>query len=186
MFLENVIKLPVMVLCFGEPPGSFCDVGCYCCFSSLEVFTFHYFSTSSLTLPWANAGFTPIWYFQSSSSQSDSWHLHFNFSGLFSFTVSATVLSGHFHPQAFFTLRSFTDIFGTFLWFRCRQEHPIQDFPLCLPSQSCPFRLAHGLELVILQIQRHWFIDCASEPRSIELKLNYWICFACSKYMEWL
>ena len=57
---------------------------------------------------------------------------------------------GVFYPQAFFTLRSFTDIFGTFLWLKCGQVHPIQDLPLCLPSQSRPFRLAHGLELFIL------------------------------------
>ena len=43
-----------------------------------------------------------------------------------------------FNPQAFFTLRSFADIFSTFFWLRCGQEHPIQDPPLCLPSQSCP------------------------------------------------
>ena len=35
----NSTKLPAMVLCSGEPPGGFCDVGCCCCFSSLEVFT---------------------------------------------------------------------------------------------------------------------------------------------------
>ena len=30
-----------MVLCLGEPPGGFCDVGCCCCFfTSLEVFHF--------------------------------------------------------------------------------------------------------------------------------------------------
>ena len=56
-----------MILCLGEPPGGFCDVGCYCV-SSLEVFTFlGYFSLppalhpgfsgpwrppSALTLPW--------------------------------------------------------------------------------------------------------------------------------------
>ena len=40
--------------------------------------------------------------------------------------------------------------FGTFLWLRCGQGHPIQDPSLCLPSQGCPFRLTHGLELLIL------------------------------------
>ena len=51
--------------------------------------------------------FIPILYFQPSSSQSDSRHFHFNFSGLFFFTASATVLSGLDLPQAFFTLHSF-------------------------------------------------------------------------------
>ena len=48
-----------------------------------------------------------------------------------------------FYPQTFFTLCFFTDIFGTFLWLRCGKEHPIQDLPLCMPSQSCPFRLTN-------------------------------------------
>ena len=50
--------------------------------------------------------FTPILYFQPSSLQSNSRRCHFNFSGLFIFTASATVLSGFFVPQAFFTLLS--------------------------------------------------------------------------------
>ena len=53
--------------------------------------------------------FIPILYFQSSSSQSDSRHFHFNFSRLFFFTASATVLSGLYLPHAFFTLHSFAD-----------------------------------------------------------------------------
>ena len=42
--------------------------------------------------------FTPILYFQRSSSQSDSRHFHFNLSGSFcySFTTSATDLREHF------------------------------------------------------------------------------------------
>ena len=40
MFLGNLIKVPAMVLCLGEPPGGFCDAGCCCCLSSLDVFTF--------------------------------------------------------------------------------------------------------------------------------------------------
>ena len=40
--------------------------------------------------------------------------------------------------------------FDTFLWLRYGQKHHIQDPPLCLPSQSCPFRLTHGLEQLIL------------------------------------
>ena len=43
-----------------------------------------------------------------------------------------------FHPQAFFNLALFPHIFGTFLWLRYGQEHPTQDPPLSLPSQSCP------------------------------------------------
>ena len=39
--------------------------------------------------------------------------------------------------------------------FQCnfsRQEHPIQDLPLCLPSKSCPFRLTHGFELLMFEL----------------------------------
>ena len=43
---------------------------------------------------------------------------------------------------------TFCDIFLHVLWWG--QEYPIQDPPLCMPSQSCPFRLAHGLKLLIL------------------------------------
>ena len=82
-------------------------------------------------------------------------------------TASATVLSGCFLPTGVFyptVLR---------LWLRWEQEHPIQDPPLCLLSQSCPFWLTRGLELLMFELQDHWFINCASEPRGIELKLSY-------------
>ena len=50
--------------------------------------------------------FTPILYFPPSPSQSDS--RHFDFQPFrFLLTASATVLSGLFYPQAFFTLHSF-------------------------------------------------------------------------------
>ena len=91
------------------------------------------------------------------------------------FTAGATVLSGRFLITGVFypTLLR--------LWLRWGQEHPIQDPPLFLPAQSCPFQMTGGLELLMFELQDHWFINCASEPRSIELKLNYWISFACSK-----
>ena len=54
-----------------------------------------------------------------------------------------------FYPQAFLTLHSFPT-FWHVLWLRFGQEHPIQDRRLCLPSQSCPFWLTHGLELFLL------------------------------------
>ena len=41
----------------------------------------------------------PILYFQPIPSQCDSQHFHFNFSRVFIFTASATVLSGHFFSQ---------------------------------------------------------------------------------------
>ena len=57
MSLGDLTELPVMVLCLGEPPGGFCDVGC-CCFSSLELFTFQgYFSLP----PALHPGFSGLW-----------------------------------------------------------------------------------------------------------------------------
>ena len=54
--------------------------------------------------------FTPILYFQPSPSQSDSRHFHFQ-PFRYLHAASATALSEHFfYPQAFFALRSFTDI----------------------------------------------------------------------------
>ena len=50
--------------------------------------------------------FTPILYFQPSPSQNHSLHFHFQ-SFRYLLTASGTVLSGHFLPTAFFTLRSF-------------------------------------------------------------------------------
>ena len=94
-------KIPNDGTCLGEPPGGLCDVGC-CCFTSLEVF--HSLLFDIIPHPSVNYHrvFTPILYFQPSSSQSDLPHFHFNFSGLFIFTVSATVSSGLFLPTGVF------------------------------------------------------------------------------------
>ena len=77
--------------------------------------------------------------------------LSFNLSELF-VTALPWVLrfwADVFYPHAFFTLHSFPTFWHLF-WPRWGQEHPIQDRPLCLPLQNCPFRLTHGLELLIL------------------------------------
>ena len=73
-------------------------------------------------------------------------------------------------------------IFDTFFVIRMRAGAPhlgLSSLPAL--TELCPFCMTHGLELLILQLQDHWFIICASEPRIIELQLNYWICFTCSK-----
>ena len=93
----------------GEPPGGFCDVGCCCCHSLL----FNVIPHSSVSY---RQVFTPILYFQPSSSQSDSRHFHFNFSGPFcySFTASATVLTGRLLPTGvFLPMPLLPDIFDT-------------------------------------------------------------------------
>ena len=101
MFLGDFCKLnktPSDGTCLGEPAGVFCDVSCCCFFISLDVFPsllFDVIPYTSVSYCWV---FTPILYFQPSSSQSDSGYFHLNFSGLFrhSFTASATVSSGCF------------------------------------------------------------------------------------------
>ena len=74
----------------------------FCC--HLSMFFIHiYFSTSSLSFPWAFARFTPNLYFQPNPSQNDSRHFHFqSFQDLL--TASATVLSWRFSPTGVFYL----------------------------------------------------------------------------------
>ena len=119
-----------MVPCLGEPPRKFLLLLIFTSFLifisflylhftvdlhfvvvlHLSMFFIHIcFSTSSLTLPWTIAEFLhPFHTF--SPSQSDWPHFHFQPFRYF-FTASATVLSEHFfYPQAFFTLRSLTNI----------------------------------------------------------------------------
>ena len=86
--LGNLTKLPAMVLCLGEPPEGFCDVGCCCSFSSI----------SSEVYP----GYFWLLYFcQVFSSQFYSERCDFEWA--------------FFNRRCFFTLCSFIDIFGTFL-----------------------------------------------------------------------
>ena len=123
-----------MAPCFGEPPGGFCDVGCCCCFSSLEVFTFlSYFSLA----PALHSGFSGPWRPSPALSSTLATFGCFTFCQAFFVTFSPLALRfwvGTFYPQAFFYLALLPHIFRTFLWLRCGQEHPIQDLPQCLPS----------------------------------------------------
>ena len=174
-------KTPSDCTCLGETPGGFCAVGCCCYFyltGGFYISGLLFLTTGTPPQLLKHREGLPL-----ALSSTLATFGCFTFARLFrhSFTTSATVLRGVFYPQAFYTLRSFSNIFGTFLWLRWGQEQPFQDPPLCLPLQSCPFRLTHGLELLILYLQDHWFINCASEPQRKELKLNYWISFVCSK-----
>ena len=120
MFLGDFCKLnktPSDGTCLGEPAGVFCDVSCCCALTSLEVFPsllFDVIPHTSVSYCWV---FTPVLYFQPSSSQSDSGYFHLNFSGLFrhSFTASATVSSGRFLPHRCFLPCTSSPHFGTFL-----------------------------------------------------------------------
>ena len=104
-----------MVLCLGEPLGGFCDVSCHfifvssfcCCSSFVNVLNSHFLFD---IIPHPSVDyrrvFTPILNFLPSPSQSDSEHFLFQ-PFRYLLTASATVLSGHFLPQASFTLCSF-------------------------------------------------------------------------------
>ena len=111
-------KTPSNGTCFEEPPGGFRDVGYCCCFISLEVF--HSLRFDVIVHPSASYRrvFTPILYFQPSSSQSDLRHFHFQpFQDLL-VTVLPRALQfwvGIFYPRVFFTLGSFTDILSAFI-----------------------------------------------------------------------
>ena len=176
----NSVKLPAMILAWENLQEFFCDIACCCCFTSLEVFLpsllLDVISHSSVSY---RRVFTPILYFQPSSSQSDSRYFHLTFLG-FCITALPRVLrfwAGIFYPQAFFTLHSFP-IFWHILWLRCGQEHPIQDLALCLPSQSCPFRLTHCLEFRFVCS----LLEAVNHHRS-KAQLNEFIF---SKFTFWL
>ena len=106
MTFVNSTKTPSDGTCLGEPPVRF--LRCWLLFIvfvmlvvALHSLLFDVISRLSVS---HRRVLTPILYFQPSSSQSDSWHFHFNLSGPFfhSFTASATVLSGHFLPIGVF------------------------------------------------------------------------------------
>ena len=97
-------KTPSDGTSLGEPLRGFCDVGC-CCSSFIAFRRFCDVVLHSLlfnVIPRPSVSclqvFTPILYFQPSSSQSDSRHFQFNISGPFcySFTSSATDLRQRF------------------------------------------------------------------------------------------
>ena len=115
-FLQDFCKLtktPSDGACLREPPGGFCNFGC--CFYLTRGFLFIAFDVIPQPSVRYRRVFTPILYFQPSSSQSESRHFHFNFSGLFrhSFTVIATVLRGNFLHTGVFYLALLPYIFGT-------------------------------------------------------------------------
>ena len=153
MFLGDFCKLnktPSDGTCLGEPLGDFSDIGCCCCcFTSQEVFTFPgYFPLP----PALHPGFSGPWRPPPALRSTLATFGCFTFARLFPHSIprSAIIWSGHFLSTGFFLPCTPSSHFGTFLWVRCGQKHPMQDLPLCLSSQSCPFRLTQGLELLIL------------------------------------
>ena len=143
MFLGDFYKLnktPSDGTCLGEPPGGFCDVGCSCCFTSLEVFLlsllFNVIPHSSVSYRWI---FTPILYFQPSSLQSDSRHFHLIFLG---FSVTALPRMLRFWAGVF-THRRFLPCtpsphFGTFNDSDAGMNTPSRIFLCAYPHKVVP------------------------------------------------
>ena len=115
--------------------------------------------------------FTPIFYFQARSSQSDSWCFHFNLSGPFcySFIASATVLRGCFLPTGVFYLTLLPDIFGTTYfsrspWDRAVLPWSLQGFMLIHETQTWPICLFESQQ----DLQLPGYLKCLP-PARLEL-----------------
>ena len=102
-----------MVLAWENFQRGFCDVGC--CSSFIVVFVTLVVVLHSLlfdVIPHPSVSyrrvFTSTFYFQPSSSQGDSRHFYFNFSGpCFHIFTASRFRVGIFCERRFFTLRSF-------------------------------------------------------------------------------
>ena len=134
--LQEVFVMLVVIVVFFSFTGGF----------SVIVFRRH-----PSPFPEPSLVFTPILYFQPTSSQSNSQHFHFNFSGFFIFTTSAVVLSGRFlftgygFEKAFFNHRRllpYTPSFAPQMW--AETTHLGSSSFLALLF-SCPFRFTHGI-----------------------------------------
>ena len=90
--------------CLREPPGRLCDVGCCCYFWPHWRF---FISLLYDVIPHPSVGYrrefyTPFCTFSPSHRSVIRDNFHFNFSRVFIFTTSATVLSGHFFSHTRF------------------------------------------------------------------------------------
>ena len=90
--------------CLREPPGRLCDVGCCCYFWPHWRF---FISLLYDVIPHPSVGYrrefyTPFCTFSPSHHSVIRDNFHFNFSRVFIFTTSPTVLSGHFFSHTRF------------------------------------------------------------------------------------
>ena len=113
--------------CLGELPGGFCD----CFFTSREVFHSLLFDVMPHPSVSYRQVFTPILYFQPSSSQSDSRHFYFNLSGLFP-------QSGHFLPMGVFYPALLYVLWQFVTQMRAGTLHPGSSSVLSLTGSSLP------------------------------------------------
>ena len=139
MSLGDLTKLLAMVLCLGEPPGSFCDVGCCCCcfphwkfLRFWATFPCHRHSTVASQV---REGLHQLWALP--------WLLSVALllPG-FSVTVLPRALRfwvGIFYPQAFCTLCSFTEFLTHFVTqMRAGTPHPGSSSVPALAQLSLP------------------------------------------------
>ena len=146
-------------------------------FTSLEVFHFIAFRRhpSHPSVSYRRV-FTPILYFQPSSLQSDSRHFHFNFSGLFIFTTSVMVLSRFFYHRSFLPY-----IPSLVTQMRAGTPHPGSSTVPALTELSLPADAwSWTTDVSIIRP----LVYQLRQRTTMKLKLNYWICFTCSKYMK--
>ena len=115
--------------------------------------------------------FTPILQFQSSSSQSDLRHIHFNLSGPFcySFTASGTDLRQHFLLSGVFYLTLLPDIWHKLLLSRLPWEPAVlpwrlQGLPLRFKTQTQPICLfeSHSVQQKVLVGRFHLMVTAGS------------------------
>ena len=147
-----------MLLRLGEPRVRF--LWCWlllffihCCSSFIDVFAFpSYFSMP----PALHPGFSGPWRFPPALN-SIPWLLWIAFA--FSSTASATVLSGHFYPQTFFTLRSFPNIFDSTYFYQRLPGSRQVFFQICRTScGSSKYR--PGLSICLIHSNRQsWFSE---------------------------
>ena len=140
--------------------------------------------TLSLTLLWANAWFLqPFYTFSSAHHRVIRGTFILTFL-CFSVTVFQQALrfwAGIFYPQVFFTLHSFLTFLSRFvteMW--AGTPHPRSFSVPTLTELSLPADAWSWTTHIV----DYWFINCASLPRSIESKLNYWICSLVQSDME--
>ena len=114
IFLIESQKLPAMVLCLGKPPGRLLLLLFFISFLYLHfIFDLHSFAFRHHPSPFREL--SPGFYTHfilSAHCRVIHGTFIFNFSGIF-LPRALRFWVGVFYPQAFFTLRSFTDIFDS-------------------------------------------------------------------------
>ena len=202
-----------MVLCLGEPPRGFCDVGCCCCFPhrrffihfrssiyccSSFIFVLHFVVVvlHFISRLLFHVSGTPPWLLRlvKASTSSELYPDYFWLPLLFHLPRALRFWVGVFYPQAFFTLRSFTDIFDSTCVYQglpgsrqfflevCRASYwsskhrpgpsvcLIHSNPQSSYSEEFIFKFYHILS----------WITCGKKF-SLYAPYSFWTLFACSK-----